>query len=173
MPHYLAGRKVILFVQSLVYPLQTLNERFVAFAKEKLIEANMTSQVLYFEWFLNRKLGAYLADPQDRIFIRDSTVLGVDLYHEDSAHARPFTVWYQGEQVAVIDPREEPRPFYFRADEKAVNRVGFMVCVSRITIPEHELVNMLSHYVNLYKIAGKTYLIRIDQKEITPNTQLK
>ena len=29
---------------------------------------------------------------------------------------------------------------------------------------------MLSHAVNTYKIAGKTYLIKIDCQEIEPNT---
>lgn len=29
VPHYLSGRRFILFVQSCLYPLQSLNERFV------------------------------------------------------------------------------------------------------------------------------------------------
>lgn len=65
VPHFLSGRKYILFLQSLVYPLQTLNERFVAFAGEKHIEARMTSQVIWFEWYLNYKFRKYLADSND------------------------------------------------------------------------------------------------------------
>ena len=33
IPHFLNGRKYILFLQSLVYPLQVLNERFTDFTK--------------------------------------------------------------------------------------------------------------------------------------------
>jgi len=69
VPHYLSGRKYILFLQSLVYPLHTLNERFIIFAKEKQIEARMTSQVMYFEWYLNRKFKKYLANPDESIYI--------------------------------------------------------------------------------------------------------
>ena len=60
VPHYLGGRKYILFIQSLVYPLKIINDRFIDFAKERHIEARMTSQVMYFEWYLNHKFGKYL-----------------------------------------------------------------------------------------------------------------
>lgn len=29
VPHYLGGRKYILFIQSLVYPLKIINDRFI------------------------------------------------------------------------------------------------------------------------------------------------
>ena len=73
VPHYLSGRRFILFVQSCLYPLQSLNERFRTFARERHIEARMTSQVIYFEWFLNYRFGKYIKDGKDRIFIKDST----------------------------------------------------------------------------------------------------
>ena len=70
VPHYLSGRRFILFVQSCLYPLQSLNERFRTFARERHIEARMTSQVIYFEWFLNYRFGKYIKDGKDRIFIK-------------------------------------------------------------------------------------------------------
>ena len=100
VPHYLSGRKFILFVQSCLYPLQRTNEWFRSFTRERHIEARMTSQVIYFEWFLNYRFGKYIKDGKDRIFIKDSTSVGVDLYHEGAEYQRPFTVWYNGEQVA-------------------------------------------------------------------------
>lgn len=72
VPHYLSGRRFILFVQSCLYPLQCTNERFRDFTKEMHIRARMTSQVIYFEWFLNYKFGKYIRDGKDRILIRDS-----------------------------------------------------------------------------------------------------
>ena len=44
-----------------------------------------------------------------------------------------------------------------------------MVCVPPVTIPPRQLVYMLSYVVNTYKTAGKTYLIKIDEDEYTPN----
>ena len=54
-------------------------------------------------------------------------------------------------------------------EEKLINKVSFMVCVPPVTIPPQELVYMLSYVVNTYKTAGKTYLIKIDEDEYTPN----
>lgn len=171
-PHYLPGRKYILFLQGLVWPLKTMNDRFVAFAKEKQIEAAMTSQVMYFEWYLNRKFNKYLTDPSQKIFISESSPIGVELYYEDAQYSTPFTVWYDNEQIVAAHESENPRLMHLVAEEKAVNKASFTVCVPEINISEYEFVYMLSRTVNTYKIAGKTYLIKIDSKEITPNNRI-
>lgn len=167
-PHYLTGRRYLLLVQSLVWPLKAVNDRFCAWARERQIEARMTSQVLWFEWWLNYRFREYFQDERDAIYIADSTPLGADLYHENSKTGRPFTVWYEGEQV-VAEDAERPRPLYLLSEEKSVRKVSFMVCVPPITIPTQEFVYMLSYAVNRYRTAGKTYLIKIDGEEIKPH----
>lgn len=169
VPHFLGGRRYVLLLQSLVWPLHTLNERFCAWARERELEARMTSQVMWFEWWLNYRFSGYFEDAADRIYIADSESLGVDLYHEGSASGRPFTVWYEGEKVQAGDESENPRPFYLYSEEKAIRKVSFTVCVPPITIATQEFVYMLSYAVNTYRTAGKTYLIRIDGEEIKPN----
>ncbi|MCY1134024.1 hypothetical protein OWT79_10480 [Bacteroides fragilis] len=169
IPYYLSGRKYILFLQCLVYPLKKLNEYFMEFARNKHIEARMTSQIIYFEWFLNYKFQRYFSDSQERIYIKESDTVGVDIYHENTSNARPFTIWYNGELIITTNPEEEPKEFYYLAEEKAINKVSFMVCVPSITINIQEFVYMLSYIVNTYKVAGKTYLIKIEQQEIEPN----
>lgn len=173
VPHYLSGRRYILFLQSLAWPLKTLNEQFKAYAKEKQIEARMTSQVICFEWYLNYKLGKYLEDSRDRIFIKDSESVGIDLYHEGAVSSRPFTLWYNNEEITAVKDEEKPRPFYLYAEEKLINKVSFMVYVPPVRIHTQEFVYMLSYIVNTYRIAGKTYLIKIDQQEIEPNNKTK
>lgn len=168
VPHYLPGRKYILFIQSLVYPLKTLNDRFVSFAGEKQIEASMTSQVMYFEWYLNHKFKKYLRDKRGNILITESGTAGVDIYHEGAQYCRPFTLWYNTEQPGTAKSEEQPRPLYHTSEEKAVNKAGFIICVPEITAPEKEFACMLSHVVNTYKPAGKSYLIKIDSKETEP-----
>lgn len=108
-------------------------------------------------------------DGKDRILIRDSESVGVDLYHEGAEYQRPCTIWYNGEQIISDNDAERPRPFYLLIEEKLINKVSFVVCVPPVTISPHELVYMLSYVVNTYKTAGKTYLIRIDEEEYTPN----
>lgn len=168
VPHYLSGRRFILIVQSLLYPLQALNDRFVAFAREKHIEARMTSQVMYFEWYLNRLFAKDLTDPNQRITLAESPSLGIDLYHEGVPGTPPYTVWYQGEQVEVGNTEEEPRAMYLKGEEKAVNQVSFMICVPPVSVPEQEFAGRLSYVIERYRTAGKTYLIRIDKPENEP-----
>ena len=168
-PHYLSGRRDLLLLQSLGSPLQSLNDRFHTWARERQIEARMTSQVMWFEWWLNYRFRRYFADPADAIRIADSTPLGVDFYHESATTGRPFTVWYDGERVTTDSDEEQPRPLYLHAEEKAVGKVSFMVCVPPITISTREFVYMLSYAVNTYRTAGKTYLIKIDGEELKPN----
>ena len=165
VPHYLSGRRFILFVQSLVWPLQTLSDRFCAWARERRIEAAMTSQVLYFEWFLNRRFGEYLEDPAQRITLTEGASVGAELYFEDARYGRPFTLWFEGEEVAGAAEGEEPRRMYLEAEEKRIIRASFIVCVPAATIPSRELAHMLAHTIERYRLAGKTYLIRIDGKE--------
>ncbi|NDV80847.1 hypothetical protein [Bacteroides sp. 51] len=168
VPHFLSGRKYILYLQSLVYPLFTLNQKFVEFAREKQVEARMTSQVIYFEWFLNHRFKKYFLDQRENIYIHESASLGVDIYHEGAQYSKPFTLWYENELIQVVDPLEQPRELYIHSEEKTINKVSFWVCVPEITINEREFVYMLSYVVNTYKLAGKTYLIKINSQEVEP-----
>lgn len=164
VPYYLSGRKYILFLQSLVFPLHSLNEKFRTFTLEKHIEARMTSQMMYFEWYLNHKFSHYLKHAGQRIVISESVPLGADIYHEGAQGARPYTLWYNLEEVTeAVKPEENPRELYFLTEEKKVNKVSFMVLVPEINLSEKEFVYMLSFVINTYKVAGKTYLIKIDQ----------
>ncbi len=169
VPYYLSGRRYILLLQSLAYPLKSLNDKFVTFAKLKQIEASMTSQVFYFEWYLNYKFQKYFADQSEKIFITESSPVGVDIYHESALDGKPFTVWREGEQITTSNSLEEPREFYSTAEEILINKVSFKVNVPAITITTQEFVYLLSYEVNRYKIAGKTYLIKIDSEELSPN----
>lgn len=169
VPHFLSGRRFILFVQSCLYPLQNLNSRFCTFTRERHIEARMTSQVIYFEWYLNYKFGRYLQDSRDRITLGENDSLGVDIYHENAKNSRPYTVWYNGEQIPPIEEEDRPRPMYRLSEEKSIGKVSFIVCVPPLTIPIQEAVYMISYAVNRYRAAGKSFLICIDNREYEPN----
>lgn len=165
VPYYLAGRRFILLLQSCLHPLQELNDRFVELARRKHVEARMTSQVLYFEWFLNDRFGRYLQQPEDRIFLRDSNPVGVDIYHQAAEQQRPCTVWYQGEAITTLEAPELPRPLRRITEELQINKVSFMVCVPRIKLRQEEFVHMLRSTIDTYRLAGRTYLILIEGNE--------
>ena len=77
VPYFLRNRKYVLFLQSLVSPLQKTNSKFLDFAREKKIEASMTSQVILFTWYLNQKYQKYFVDKNDSIEIEDAIDIGV------------------------------------------------------------------------------------------------
>lgn len=172
VPYYLSGRRYILYIQSILYPIQALNDRFVTFAKEKQIEARMTSQSLYFEWYLNRKFSQYFQDINNSLYIKDSESLGVDIYHEVSDYGKPFTVWFENDIISALSDQEWPKELYHLAEEKIINKVSFIVHVPAIRIPEQEFVYIISHSINTYKLAGMTYLIKIDSNEFEPNKRI-
>lgn len=166
IPHYLSGRKLILLVQSLLHPLVVINKEFEEFAKTKQIEARMTSQIIYFEWFLSRKFRPYFRDSKEGIIIQESESKAIEIWHEEAENSKPYTIWYEGEQIPTgTSPEYLPKPFYHKAEEKLINQVSFIVLVPEITINQQEFVYMLKHTINTYKIAGKTYLIKISHTQ--------
>ena len=163
VPYYLSGRNYILMLQSLVYPLVKISIEFESFARQKHIEARMTSQVIYFEWFLNIKFRHFFTDKNEKIFISESESLGVDIYHEGANYSRPFTVWKQNEEIITSNPQEEPRELFSITEEHTINNVSFTVNVPALLVTEREFVYMLSYEVNRYRTAGKTYNIKISK----------
>ena len=53
--YQVTDRTRILLNQALLYPIQSIADKFKLWAQETHIESAMTSQIFYFEWFLNRK----------------------------------------------------------------------------------------------------------------------
>ena len=84
VPHYLGGRKLILFLQAILQPLNSLNIKWKEWADEKRIEAAMTSQVIMMEYFLNHKFRKYFLDTSEHIVISDGAINGVPIYWEDA-----------------------------------------------------------------------------------------
>ena len=49
-------------------------------------------------------------------------------------------------------------------------RASFTVCVPAVTLPASEFVHMLTHTVERYRLAGKTYLVRIEDGKTETQT---
>lgn len=160
IPHYIGGRKLILYLQALMKPLQTLNDIFVEYAKETRIEAAMTSQVGYFEWYLNRKFSQYFKNPDDRISIVNGGHTGVPIYWEsaDVADSENMALYEQadGRQGTVL---------YLTNDKVTAIAYSFVVHTPAIDpdkITKAEYLGMLTHVIERYRIANKTYYINYD-----------
>ena len=171
VPYYLGGRRLILFLQSCIKPLQAVNKTFVDWAKETRIEASMTSQIFKLEWFLNRKFSKYFDDPSQRITIKNGEKTGTPIYNQsaqDVLSTEQFILHSKAEnssQNAVLYHSNELTenssysfivncPKLWKSPTSGLLRDG---------ISENELLTMIAFYIDKYKISGKTYTIITNQ----------
>lgn len=157
VPHYLGGRRLILYLQSVLKPLDTLNKTWKEWADEKRIEAAMTSQVIMLEYYLNRKYNKYLLNKSRRIVISDGDVNGVPLYWEsnESNGIDTMTLYQESEDGDTVKLR-------WKDEKLASSDVSFLVncpAVNTQLITQDELTAMISYHVSRYKIAGKKFKV--------------
>lgn len=159
VPHYLGGRRLILFLQSCLKPLQTANDRWVEWVQEKKVEASLTSQVILMEYYLNKKFKKYFKDQDKRITISDGTVPGVPIYFQSAGeNISKFVLYNENENG-------KKQPFQWQNEKSSSNDVSFIVfCPYANTdiITEKELSGMISYVIDKYKVAGKSYRIEFN-----------
>lgn len=159
VPHYLGGRRLILFLQSCLKPLQTANDRWVEWVQEKKVEASLTSQVILMEYYLNKKFKKYFKDQDKRIIISDGTVSGVPIYFQSAGENISKFVLYNE------DENGKKQPFQWQNEKSSSNDVSFIVfCpyVNTNIVTEKELSGMISYVIDKYKVAGKSYRIEFN-----------
>lgn len=159
VPYYIGGRKLVLYLQALMKPLQTLNAAFSEYAKEQRIEAAMTSQIFYFEWFLNRKFSKYFLNG-GQITIKNGERLGVPIQWENAdVDASEDLLLYKEEEeiknVALYHSNEQ-------TDGSSHSFVVSSPAINTQLISIENYKDMLSHYIDKYRLSGKTYVIKIN-----------
>lgn len=158
VPHYLGGRKLVLYLQSLLAPLKSLGAMWEEWATNKRIEAAMTSQVIMLEYFLNRKFNTYLLDPSLRIVISDGSTPGVPLYWEKASSNKSDMVLYAKNENA-----SKKQALRWKDEKTATTDYSFVVhcpAINTKKISEEELTAIISYYVDLYRIAGKKFIVK-------------
>jgi len=163
VPTFTRGRKHILWIQSLLSPLNTVNDEFQEFRAEKAIEASVTSQVKYLEWYLNRRFGKYFVDSEASIKIVHYTDLGVPIFNDGDFGEIENYIWDESEESDwLAGPADEmPKPLYF--EEESLTQIGanFKVVVPQANIPFDNLSKMMSAEIKKYALGGKTYIISL------------
>ena len=118
----------------------------------------MTSQVMYFEWFLNRKLSKYFNSNNDAISINDGGSTGVPIYSEKNKNAEHYLVKTEEEG------HEDLSPLYKSGEKDGKYSYSFVVHVPPVTkIKQSELNDAVRYWVDKYKVAGKTYNIIVNE----------
>lgn len=162
VPYYMGGRKLILYLQALMKPLQRLNETFVAYAKETRIEASMTSQVFKFEWYLNHKFSKYFLNG-GKIAIKNSQHLGTPIWHQSANTSTPNDnmLIYKEDEKNVL----RQLILYHSNEQTDESDVSFCVTTPHIDtrlISESKYIAMLKYTIDKYRLANKTYIIKYE-----------
>ena len=164
VPHYLGGRKLILFIQAVLKPIQAINDVWKEWAAETRIEAAMTSQVIKFEWFLNHKFSKYFLDSNGKITIRTASRIGAELHWENTAASgvQHAVTRFEGESSNLADNMV----LYHSEENEAEGNVSFIVSspdINTAKISQSDYIAMLAYQIDKYKIAGKTYSIKFGE----------
>lgn len=164
VPYYLGGRKLILYLQSLMKPLASVNEEFVDWAKETRIEASMTSQIFKLEWFLNRRFSKYFQDPTKRITIKNGEKAGTPIYNQGASDI-PDQDQFKLFQDNTNDPGDTGVLLYHgeMTDTSSVSFLVYSPAIDKAKITEEAYRTMMEYQIDKYKLAGKTYTIKINK----------
>lgn len=161
IPYYLGGRKLILYLQSLMKPLQLLNDIFSEWATEMRIEVSMTSQVFKLEWFLTRKFKKYFLHSNQCISIRNGSRTGVPVYWQsaDIPDEEDLCLTYASE-----GPRSSTSLYYHgeATEESTCSFIVYSPPIDDRIISSEAYQAMLSYYIEKYRVAGKTYKIKFN-----------
>ncbi|MGL5690368.1 MAG: hypothetical protein ACRDD8_06035 [Bacteroidales bacterium] len=156
-PFYLRGRNHILFLQSLVVPIQQINDSFAEYTKSKHVDAIMTSQVKWFEWYLNDRLSCYFKDDTSKISIDHNTSVGVPIYYTSEPNGKPSYVYQESDTIIA---GYQPDVFYQSIERTIINSSSFTVVVPELTgITTDKFIPILTSLIERYRLAGKTYNI--------------
>ena len=164
IPHYLGGRKLILLLQSTLYPLQRISDEFSEWANETRIELSMTSQVFKLEWFLNRKFSKYYENESENITIKSTAHLGVPFYSQDNKGTSVTHPVLYGE-----DENQKTTVLYNSNERNKLVESSFLVYSPKVNtklISEEEYESMLKYQIDKYRLSGKTYEIVYDNETL-------
>lgn len=159
IPYYLGGRKLILYLQALMKPLQLLNDAFAEYAKETRIEVSMTSQIIMFEWYLNRKLSKYFLN-DGSISVKNGERIGTPIYNESADVSMSDNMLLYMEQE-----KQSNLALYHSNESTDKNTFSFVVsspAINTAYITTENYIAMLTYYIDKYRISGKSYKIKIN-----------
>lgn len=173
LPFYLRGVRLLKFLNSTLKPLQSLNMDFREYAKEERIKAAMNSQVIKLEWFLTRMFKKHFANEAENICIVNRQMLGTAVFNQAYENIN-----INVEHLSLFNNNETPAAdnqhavFYQDGEMTEMCPCSFVVEVPKLKtklpggIKEKELINQLRHQIETYRLAGRTYKIRINNQLI-------
>lgn len=160
MPIFLRGRRHVLWMQALLKPLWNLNNNFQTYVSDTELEAQMTSRVIQFKWYLNYLFDQYFVNPADEIYFERFEEDGTLLFDDGEVDEEPFVVYGISEDWSTEDPEDQPRPLWGVIEQLQIFGVLFKVVIPPLTIDNFELEELIIPVIERYRVAGKTYALK-------------
>lgn len=107
LPWWLRGRKTILLLTAIFYPLVMLHKIWMAWALERLIEASTTSQPKSLAWYLNYKLRKHFFDKKDSFAFgmglrgKDCYIFFMSEWRKAVAYSKPIKFHKEGRDMNI------------------------------------------------------------------------
>lgn len=146
LPPKLRQGKMGAFLEALIKPLQTLNDRFNAFVQQTFYNVSFTGQVIYLERILNDRYD----DSLRRIYIEDGLQLGLPPYLYNKVEQRPLYIFNKSEAATP--------EFYINNKSEFFAENDFIVYVPNAILTP-ALEKAIRSLVKIYKIAGKRFSV--------------
>lgn len=163
LQYYLRGYKTVFLLQSLLKPLQSLNNSFLEWATEMRLQATMTSQVIRLEWYLNRQLSKYFLDNSQKISIQDTESIGVPIYWEDAVIDEEEKIFVRQQSESATDTLVLRKMSEITGNNLA-SFIVYSPAINTELISKEQYTQILSFIIDKYKLAGKTYIIKINER---------
>jgi hypothetical protein len=115
----------------------------------------MTSQVILFEWYLNRKFKQYFANVDYVITIDSARTIGTPLFF-GTENINDMVLYQQSEGV------QEPTVLYYDGNTVQYDK-SFVVEVpypNTNLIEESVYIANITYYINKYRLTNKTFEIK-------------
>ncbi len=153
IPRKIRGQNLVAMLGAMLIPIQSINNKFVQWAKELRYKLSFTGQVIYLEHILND-----VFDPVNRlIYIDDPTVINTDLnaiFYKIEDQPVDFVTYYS---TGEPNPMPLQEGLYYQSEYTLVPH--FIVFVPTSILTASIQIN-ISGIVDYYKIAGKKYTIQ-------------
>lgn len=146
VPFFLRLPKFLAFLESLLAPVQVLNDDFSVYLKDKRKEANFTGQVIYLEHLLNDNFD----DVSRRIYIGDGQANVLPPFVFNKVEQRPLYLYNKSEGADK---------FYLYNQSEFFTEPDFIVFVPN-SILGASLQVLIERRVDQYKQAGKNYAVQ-------------
>lgn len=170
LPAYIRGRKLTMYMYSLIHPLDAVSEKFNLWCKDTMIIANMTSQPILFDNYLNYRLRKYFANQEDGINVitnieteRTKDVIATYLMSYPPIYKPVYT---------HMETEDEDEPHTYLMSEifpGVAVKPSFYVFVPQCNtdiIDEGRYMELLVAYIERYKLPSKSYeiIVKTDNK---------